>query len=78
MPDAQTLHERGYRVARSGGESTDYYKLTAPSGTVREFQDRFDEPTGIDNSVLGFKQVKGPPPNFIVTPPLLKQLAAVP
>ncbi|MFA6492980.1 MAG: hypothetical protein WCV58_02515 [Patescibacteria group bacterium] len=67
--EAFDLHQRGWRVKKDRGEGTDYYELITPNtGLVLKFQNRFDEPTGIDNSVLGFRQVSGYEIEFSFTP----------
>lgn len=76
---AAELHEKGYRAWYDSGESCDRFTLTTPDpeDITLKFEDRFDEVSGVDNKVLGFKQVEGPEGvlPFEPTSKLLKELA---
>lgn len=76
---ADRLHVEGYRASIMSGESTEYYKLFAPDGRIFDYQNRFDEPSGVDNTVLGFKLRSGQniQLNFDVSKDLLDALIAL-
>lgn len=57
---AENMFKKGFRATVQGNDCADYFELTTPDGTLLKFEDRFDEPTGVCNDVLGFTQTEGP------------------
>lgn len=77
-PTANELYERGYRAWKKSGENADRYTLVTPDPeelTLR-FEDRFDETSGIDLSVLVLRQTEGPKDalDFVLYTRLLEEL----